>query len=134
MKNTQIQVFCTKSIKFVHPKDANVTHLVQNHTFTYAPAWIKDTDIFKALQKEQNIKVIESAKDLKETEMSGKILAQKMQEDFPTVADEEDVDTSGGQFDGMSAKQLYNACIERGIEVAEKQRKSYYVEKLSATE
>ena len=40
------------------------------------------------------------------------------------------VDTSS-DFTHMKSKELYEMCLERGIEVEAKQPKEYYIEKLS---
>ena len=34
-------------------------------------------------------------------------------------------------YEGMKAKELYDLCIERGIEVEQKKSKEYYIEKLT---
>ena len=37
-------------------------------------------------------------------------------------------------YSGMKAKELYDLCIEKGIEVEAKQPKDYYIEKLNEAE
>lgn len=172
----QIQVFCTRSIQFTHPKDKDVTIVVRNHMFETVPSWIKETDMFKSLKQEGSIKVIETAKDLRDTEISGKVLADKMvdmpddskvfagadveeddedeevdieetdidvedeedDEEEPEIDDLSDEEDETEEVDGepvytseMTAKQLYKACLENGIEVSKGQSKAYYLKKLN---
>lgn len=112
-----IQVFCNKAIKFRHNDDQEVTATVRPKTFESVPSWITKTDMFDALVRDNDIRVIQNSGDLKEVETDGKILADK--------ADELNAD-----YVNMSNKKLYDACIENGIEVEEKMKKSYYLEKL----
>ena len=44
---------------------------------------------------------------------------------------EGDTNNETPDYDGMSAKELYALCKERGIEVEVKQSKEYYIEKLA---
>ena len=44
---------------------------------------------------------------------------------------EGDTNNEAPGYDGMSAKELYALCKERGIEVEAKQSKEYYIEKLA---
>lgn len=152
-----IQVFCTKSIRFVHPKDESVSHEIRNHEFTMAPSWIRDTMMFHALKRENSIKVIESAKDLAEVETTGKIAGAELEKEpeastqgagvglpeetteTAEEAEEETAETAEAEtaeeetkvdYESMSNKDLYNLCIEKGIEVEAKRNKAYYVEKL----
>lgn len=154
MATNMIQVFCTKSIKFRHPKDSSVTHIIRNHDFTYAPSWIKDTSIFATLMREGSIKVIESAKDLASTEISGKVMAEQLKKEAynkpavkevvieETVEDEEiddtevteEVEITTGQpvdLDTLTNKELFKVCQDRGIEAEPKQSKAYYLKKLN---
>lgn len=152
-----IQVFCTKSIKFIHPKDNNISHEIRNHEFTMAPSWVRDTMMFHALKRENSIKVIESAKDLAEVETTGKIAGAELEKepeastqgagvDLPEETAEtaeaetaeeaeetkeaEEAEETKVDYESMSNKDLYNLCIEKGIEVEAKRNKAYYVEKL----
>ena len=141
----KIQVFCTRSIQFTHPKDKSVVHKIRNHEFTYAPSWIKDTPIFKALVKENSIKVIESAKDVSKIETSGKIAAKELSKEAYAVPEveieeveeaEEDVFVEGepvpAELKDLTNKQLYAMCVAKGMEVEPKKNKAYYLEKLEA--
>jgi hypothetical protein len=44
--------------------------------------------------------------------------------------DDDDWDDEGGKYDGMSAKELYNECKTRDIEVKPKQDEAYYIKRL----
>lgn len=143
-----IQVFCTKSIRFVHPKDESVYHEIKNHAFTSAPEWIKDTAIFNLLVKENSLKVIESSKDLAEVETTGKIAGKELEkenyvsklgagvdlkdEEPEEVEEVEAEEEAAVDPKDMSNKELYALCVEKGLEVEEKKNKAYYLEKLES--
>lgn len=146
-----IQVFCTKSIRFVHPKDESVYYEIKNHAFTSAPEWIKDTAIFALLIKENSLKVIESSKDLAEVETTGKIAAAELEkepeastqgagvglpEETAETAEEteeaEEAEETKVDYESMSNKELYALCVEKGLEVEEKKSKAYYLKQLES--
>jgi hypothetical protein len=140
-KTETIQVFCNKSIKFKHPKDEDVVAFVRDHEFAPAPSWIADTDMFAALVKDGDMRIISSAADLAGVEQKGKVIAKVDEIEAAKVAanveDDEDNDNDGNG-DGvialteMSCKNLYALCTEKGIEAEQKQPKQYYVDKLNA--
>ena len=131
MAKDMIQVFCTKSIKFKHPKDSEVSCMVKDHSFGYAPSWIKDTAMFAALVREGSIKVIESAKDIAETETTGKIAAKELaKEEYTASETTYEPSETTEDLTNLSSKELFALCNERGIDAEAKQPKSYYLEKL----
>lgn len=61
-------------------------------------------------------------------------------EEEPETNEDADVDTDAEtdeeqskiDYSNMKAKELYDLCVEKGIEVETKQSKEYYIEKLEA--
>lgn len=130
MANSRIQVFCKQSVKFNHPKDYNVKHETKANEFTYIPDWVLDSTMFKLLQQKNMIKVIGSKQDVVDIETSnGKVIDKALEEaeEAATSTVEAAVD-----YETLKAKELYSLCIEKGVEVQEKQPKDYYIEKLTS--
>lgn len=129
MASGNISVFCNKSVKFRHPKDREVVVVVRDHDFVTVPGWVVHTKLFEMLTKENSIKLINSSSDAKDIEMKGKVAKEDLDK-FDKLEDEdgEVVDL----YDGMTAKDLYNKCVEEGLDVSEKKPRKYYINKLSS--
>ena len=53
-----------------------------------------------------------------------------VQEKEPVVKEEKEPET-GDNYEGMSAKELFTLCKEKGLDVEAKKSKEYYIEQLS---
>ena len=143
-----LTVFSNKSANFNHPKDYSTVVNVRAFTFETVPDWVTGSKMFQLLSKEGSIRVIESNKDLKEVEIAGKIKGKEIfSAPKEVVADEaaveevveeevgpdtEEVETS--DFSQMSTKQLYNLCVEKGLNVEPKLKKEDYIKVLTEEE
>lgn len=139
-----VTVFSNKSANFNHPKDYSTVVNVRAFTFETVPDWITGSKMFQLLDKEGSIRIIESNKDLKEVEIAGKIKGKEVfSAPKEIVADEaaveevveddtEEVETS--DFSQMSTKQLYNLCVEKGLNVEPKLKKEDYIKVLTDEE
>lgn len=145
---SKITVFSNKTAVFNHPKDYSITHEVAAFDFAKVPGWIVESTMFKLLTKDNAIRVIESNKDLKDVELSGKANKKDIFENTEKPAgddlevdkdgeseDSEDDEGEGASSEGldfseMTKKQLYGLCVERGLEVEPKKNKEFYLEAL----
>jgi hypothetical protein len=90
-------------------------------------------DKAKAFSKAQFLKMLDKAYpddgsgDDEEDEKPAKSKGKAKPAAKP-AKDEDD----GGEYDDMTPKQLYDLCVESGIEVEKKQPKEYYIEQLEA--
>lgn len=153
-RSGMISIFCNKSVKFRHPKDRDVFAVVRDHDFVTAPSWIVDTSLFKMLEKEGSIKLIKSSSDAKGIETKGKVSKEELdkfddvvipepmsggKEELPDpeeVEEVEEVNESKDEeafdpYEGMTAMDLYNKCIEEGLDVEKKKSKKYYINELN---
>lgn len=125
-----IQIFSEQRAKFVHPDDREVTFTVSPFIFTYAPDWIQSTLLWKLLESDKKIKVIRSAKDAIEAKFeqveNETEKVEEVKEEEPKISDNE-----LEEYSKMKAKDLYEICITKGIEVEPKMSKAYYLEQLS---
>lgn len=126
-----IQVFSEQRAKFVNDQDSEITFTVAPYIFTYAPEWITKTLLWKLLAKDNKIRAISTAKDAIEVtaKVEEKISYEKAEEQAESTAKIDDNELD--QYSKMRAKELYEICISKGIEVEPKQGKAYYLEQLS---
>ena len=125
-----IQVFSEQRAKFVNSVDNEITFTVAPYIFTNAPEWIVDTLLWKLLESDNKIRMIGTAKQAIEAmakvdeKVSIKEAESKVEEQ--KINDNELVD-----YSKMKAKDLYEVCISKGIDVEPKLSKAYYLEQLS---
>ena len=126
-----VQIFSEQRAKFVNPADNEVTFDVAPFVFTYAPDWVQETLLWKWLEADKKVKVIKSAKDaieakFEQVETPSIKEAEKQVEEEPKLSDVE-----LENYSKMKAKDLYEICISKGIDVEPKLSKAFYLEKLS---
>ena len=104
----------------------------QNTTFSVVPMdKVKfRNDKAKALSESQILKLLDKAFPC-DTEVEDKPIKKAKK---PVVKEEvEEDDEDGGKgYEDMSPKELYNLCIEEGIDAKPKKSKEYYIELLEA--
>lgn len=124
-----IQIFSEQKAKF-ESGDPDITFTVEPLIFTFAPDWITDTLLWKLLEQDNKIRKISSAKDAIESTIKveePKIKkAEEQVKKEPTISDD-DLE----KYSKMKAKELYEVCISKGIEVEPKLSKAFYLEQLS---
>nr|DAI25117.1 MAG TPA: hypothetical protein [Caudoviricetes sp.] len=138
MKTGQVQIFSNQTTVFNHPKDYNTKFKVRAFEFSYAPDWVLDSAMYKALEKSKKIKLIGSRADVAEIEMNGKVKSNEIdkaldsnEEVVKKNVEEINVDDNELQtYHEKSSKELYNLCLEKGIQVESKKPKEYYINKL----
>ena len=126
-----VQVFSEQRAKFVNDQDSEITFTVAPFIFTYAPDWITKTLLWKLLMKDNKIRIIGSAKDAIEAtaKVEEKISYEKAEEQAESEVKISDNEID--QYSKMKARELYEVCVSKGIEVESKQSKAYYLEQLS---
>lgn len=130
-----IQIFTEQSALFTNPADKYDSFEAKCYEFTTAPDWIVNTLMFKLLQKDGKIKILNSGD--KFVENNGQIAKvieptstpadAPVDEEEPAVNDNEIQDLAQ-----MSNKELYALCMEKGIEAEPKRNKDYYLNLLAA--
>lgn len=134
-----ITVFSNQAATFNHPNDYNIRATVEAYKFEEVPDWVVTSRMFELLSKSKKIKVVEGRRSIAEIDnANGKIknieVSAALDSIEPEVTLAEDVSDSvdtSSDFTHMKSKELYEMCLERGIEVEAKQPKEYYIEKLS---
>lgn len=126
-----IQIFSEQRAKFVNPGDSEVTFTVTPYIFTFAPDWVQETLLWRLLESDKKIKVIKSAKDaidakFEQVENPSIDEAEKQVKQESTLSDS-DLES----YSKMRAKDLYELCISKGIDVEPKMSKAFYLEQLS---
>lgn len=125
-----IQIFSEQRAKFVNPADSEVSFTVAPFIFTYAPDWVQETLLWKLLSQDKKIRLINSAKDAIEAkyeQVENEVPAEPVKEEKESKLS----DTELEDYSKMKAKDLYEICISKGIEVEPKLSKAYYLEQLS---
>lgn len=125
-----IQIFSEQRAKFVNPADSEVSFTVAPFIFTYAPDWVQETLLWKLLSQDKKIRLINSAKDAIEAkyeQVENEVPAKPVKEEKESKLS----DTELEDYSKMKAKDLYEICISKGIEVEPKLSKAYYLEQLS---
>lgn len=126
-----IQIFSEQRAIFENPFDKEVSFTVAPYVFTYAPDWVQETLLWKWLEADKKVKVIKSAKDaieakFEQVETPSIKEAEEQVEEEPKLSD---VDLE--KYSKMKAKELYEVCISKGIDVEPKLSKAFYLEQLS---
>lgn len=147
-----ITVFSNKTVNFNHPLDFSRVVNVKALSFETVPDWIVDSKMFKLLKSEGSIRIINSNKDLREVEAEGKVKGKDIfeatkeemieKEEEAQFAREREIEVEEEtkeekeivNFSDMTSKQLYNLCIEKGLNVEPKQKKEVYVKLLTEEE
>lgn len=147
-----ITVFSNKTVNFNHPLDFSRVVNVKALSFETVPDWIVDSKMFKLLKSEGSIRIINSNKDLREVEAEGKVKGKDIfeatkeemieKEEEAQFAREREIEVEEGtkeekeivNFSDMTSKQLYNLCIEKGLNAEPKQKKEVYVKLLTEEE
>ena len=130
MRTGYIQVFSEQTAKFHHPKNYEITASVRAYEFSEVPDWVLDSTLYQLLSADRKIKLIESKKDVAQVdEVNGKISKESLADAIDSVdinadevAEENEVD-----YSAMKAKQLYDLCVEKGIEAEKQQSREYYI-------
>ncbi len=136
-----ITIFSDQAATFNHPDDYTVTSIIEAYKFEEVPDWVSKSRMFELLTKSKKIKVVEGKKSVaeidnangkvKNTEVSAALDAIESETDLTSdEALEEDKDNTL-DYTHMKSKELYEICVEKGIEVEAKQPKEYYIDKLS---
>lgn len=132
MKTGYIQIFSEQAAKFHHPKDYNITASVKAFEFAEVPEWVMQSRIYKLLVSDKKIRLIEGKKDVAEVESAnGKISRQDVVDAIDSVDETEATEENEIDYSAMKAKQLYDLCLERGIEAEKQQSREYYINLLN---
>lgn len=125
-----IQVFSEQRAKFVSPVDNEITFTVAPYVFTNAPDWIVDTLLWKLLEGDNKIRMIGTAKQA--IEAMAKVDEKVSIKEAESKVEEQEInDNELVDYSKMKAKDLYEVCISKGIDVEPKLSKAYYLEQLS---
>lgn len=130
MRTGQVQIFSNQTAVFNHPDDYETKFRVRAYEFTYAPDWILKSRMYKALLDSNKIKLIESNSDIAKIEINGKIESKEINEALNNTENLNISDNDLQSYSEKSSKELYNICLEKGIQVESKKPKEYYIEKL----
>lgn len=137
MKTGQVQIFSNQSATFNHPNDYNTKFRVKAFKFVYAPDWILESSMYKSLKKDRKIKLIKSSADVADIETKGKVdnknINDALNSTNETQSEENKVNLTDNElkeYSEKTARELYDICVEKGIEVESKKAKEYYLEKL----
>ena len=137
MKTGQVQIFGNQSATFNHPNDYSLKFRLKAFEFTYAPEWILESEMYKALKKDGKIKLIKSSADVADIETKGKVdnknINDALNSTNETQSKENKVNLTDNElkeYSEKTARELYDICAEKGIEVESKKAKEYYLEKL----
>lgn len=130
MRTGQVQIFSNQTAVFNHPDDYETKFRVRAYEFTYAPDWILKSRMYKALLDSNKIKLIESNSDVAKIETNGKIESKEINEALNNTENLNISDNDLQSYSEKSSKELYNICLEKGIQVESKKPKEYYIEKL----
>ena len=131
MKTGQVQIFSNQTTVFNHPKDYNTKFKVRAFEFSYAPDWVLDSDMYKALEKSKKIKLIGSRADVAEIEMNGKVKSNEIdkaldsnEEVVKKNVEEINVDDNELQtYHEKSSKELYIKFLTVPLLSTEKRKK-----------
>ena len=125
MRTGYIQVFSEQTAKFHHPKNYEITASVRAYEFSEVPEWVLDSELYKLLSADRKIKLIESKKDVAQVdEVNGKISKESLADAIDSVEQTEENEVD---YSAMKAKQLYDLCVEKGIEAEKQQSREYYI-------
>lgn len=127
METNSILFFSNQAAIFNHPKDYNTKCHIGVEEFKYLPEWVLESTMFKLLKKENKIRVAGSKKDQIEMEMNG-LQTQTENIEPPTSAE---LDNKLTSYAGMKKRELYDLCVEKGLEPEDQRSKDYYVGLLS---
>lgn len=137
MKTGQVQIFSNQSATFNHPNDYNTKFRVKAFEFVYAPDWVLESSMYKSLKKDRKIKLIKSSADVADIETKGKVdnknINDALNSTNETQSKENKVNLTDNElkeYSEKTARELYDICVEKGIEVESKKAKEYYLEKL----
>lgn len=140
MSTGQVQIFSNQTSTFNHPNDYKTKFRVNAFEFCYAPDWILESKMFKLLTKDNKIKVINTKSDVAQIENVGSIKAEKINNTLNDVENannksnaNENVNISDAELQSYSektARELYDLCMSKGINVESKKPKDYYLKKL----
>ena len=125
MRTAYIQVFSEQTAKFHHPKNYEITASVRAYEFSEVPEWVLDSTLYQLLSADRKIKLIESKKDVAQVdEVNGKISKESLADAIDSVEQTEENEVD---YSAMKAKQLYDLCVEKGIEAEKQQSREYYI-------
>lgn len=130
MRTGYIQVFSEQTAKFHHPKNYEITASVRAYEFSEVPEWVLDSTLYQLLSADRKIKLIESKKDVAQVdEVNGKISKGSLADaiDSVDINADEVVEENEVDYSAMKAKQLYDLCVEKGIEAEKQQSREYYI-------
>lgn len=126
-----MRIFSKKAFAFKDPNVIDVvaeisggkkTYIeVQPGSFTSVPDWVKNDAMFQWALSDGDIEILEDAKPM----VSGVSIPA------PSTEGEEEDPVADDEFSGLTNKQLYDKCVEAGIEVEPKKSRAYYIEKLT---
>lgn len=138
MKTGYIQIFSNQAATFNHPKNYDEKVKVRAFEFSEVPEWVLQSVMFKALTKSNKIRLINGKSDISKIEEAGKIESGKITEAIDTAeTTPETVETAAvaennpDPYANLKNKQLYDLCVERGIDVEMHQSRRYYLDKLN---
>lgn len=135
MKTGYIQIFSNQAATFNHPKNYDEKVKVRAFEFSEVPEWVLQSVMFKALTKSNKIRLINGKSDISKIEEAGKIESSKITEAIDTaeITQETATETEKNEdmYANMKNKQLYDLCVERGIDVEMHQSRRYYLDKLN---
>ena len=137
MKTGQVQIFSNQSATFNHPNDYDTKFRVKAFEFVYAPDWIVDSKMYQFLKKDGKIKLIKSSADVADIETKGKVDNKNINDALNSANETQSkenkvnlTDNELKEYSEKTARELYDICVEKGIEVESKKAKEYYLEKL----
>ena len=136
MKTGQVQIFSNQSATFNHPDDYKTKFRVKAFEFTYVPDWVINTEMYKLLLNDGNVKLIKSSADVADIEIKGKVDNKNINDALNSaneIQSEENVSLSDNElkeYSEKTARELYDICVEKGIEVESKKPKEYYLKKI----
>ena len=115
MRTGQVQIFSNQTAVFNHPDDYETKFRVR---------------AYESLLDSNKIKLIESNSDIAKIETNGKIESKEINEALNNTENLNISDNDLQSYSEKSSKELYNICLEKGIQVESKKPKEYYIEKL----
>lgn len=127
MVTNNVLFYSEQAAIFNHPADYNTKCSIAVKEFKYLPEWVTESTMFKLLKKENKIRVAGNAKDQIEMEMNGLQVESKPIE-LPTSAE---LDNKLSSYTGMKKRELYDLCVEKGLEPEKERSKDYYIGLLS---
>lgn len=128
-----IQIFTEQSALFVNPGNKYDTFEAKCFEFVTAPDWVVNTLLFKLLQKDGKIKILNAGdKFIENNGVIAKVEPEVTNEPDPAVEEESAANDNEIQnYAEMSNKELYALCMEKGIEAEPKKNKDYYLNLLA---